>query len=69
MVPSLTGQQGVTESGKPVADAIGVIVLGIETIGEIPYVSLEVFAGSYSFGSMYRRVATSNVATAFEAIV
>ena len=57
MIPSPNGQQGVSEGGKPVVGAAGVTVIGTETINQIDYVSLKVLAGSYSFGSAYRRLA------------
>ena len=56
MIPSANGQAGVTEgNGVPVAAAIGVAVIGIETVNRIEYVALEVVAGSYSFKSGWGR--------------
>jgi hypothetical protein len=55
MIPSKSGVEGVTVSGRPVASAAGVRVLGMEMVNKISYVSLEVVAGSFSFASDWNR--------------
>ena len=55
LIPSSNGAAGVKEGGGPVETAIGVTVLGVETINKIEYVSLKVVAGSYAFTSSWTR--------------
>ena len=46
----------VSESGKPVAQAGPEIkVLGSETVGNVPYLALEVGSGTYAFASTFKR--------------
>jgi len=63
LIPSPDGAHaaGVMEGGKHVWEAVGVTVLGTETINTIEYVVLKVVAGTYSFTSQWAGTALALV--------
>jgi len=54
-------ESDVRESGKPLASAAGITVVGLETVNGVRYVAMEAGSGEYRFSSSWRRAPPGSI--------